>query len=147
MIDDLADALEQRGLRGAEAHHSAADVLDIDRARPGAAEKSAERLRQFTRKLLTDLRAIEKMLDSGAIESGVRRIGAEQELFLVNKRWGASSNNLDADLPAWVREGGHDKMVARLLDPPTRARARKEPRRVPRRDEDGREVGASRALS
>ena len=40
--------------------------------------------------------------------------------------WSASSNNLDADLPAWVREGGHDKMVARLLDPPTRARARQD---------------------
>ncbi len=60
----------------------------------------AERLRQFTRKLLTDLRAIEKMLEGGAIESGVRRIGAEQELFLVNQRWGAANNNLDilADL-------------------------------------------------
>ena len=55
----------------------------------------AERLRQFTRKLLTDLRAIEKMLEGGAIESGVRRIGAEQELFLVDQRWGAATNNLD----------------------------------------------------
>ena len=63
-------------------------------------ELDAERLRQFTRKLLTDLRAIERMLEAGAIESGVRRIGAEQELFLVNRRWGASSNNLEilADL-------------------------------------------------
>lgn len=63
-------------------------------------ELDAERLRQFTRKLLTDLRAIEKMLESGAVESGVRRIGAEQELFLVGSRWGACPNNLDilADL-------------------------------------------------
>lgn len=38
--------------------------------------------------------------------------------------WSASSNDLDADLPAWVREGGRDKMVARLQDGPTRARAR-----------------------
>jgi len=65
-----------------------------------APELDAERLRVFTRKLLTDLRAIEQMLDHGAIESGVRRIGAEQELFLVGPRWGASCNNLDilADL-------------------------------------------------
>ncbi len=63
-------------------------------------ELDAERLRQFTRKLLTDLRAIDRMLEAGAIESGVRRIGAEQELFLVGPRWGAASNNLEilADL-------------------------------------------------
>jgi CBS domain-containing protein/gamma-glutamyl:cysteine ligase YbdK (ATP-grasp superfamily) len=58
-------------------------------------ELDADRLRRFTKKLLTDLRAIESMLDAGAIESGVRRIGAEQELFLVSSRWGAAYNNLE----------------------------------------------------
>jgi len=38
--------------------------------------------------------------------------------------WAASSNALDATLPLWVREGGRDKLVARLQDPATRARAR-----------------------
>jgi N-acyl-D-amino-acid deacylase len=38
--------------------------------------------------------------------------------------WTASSNNLDASLPVWVREGGAERMVARLTDPATRARAR-----------------------
>jgi len=38
--------------------------------------------------------------------------------------WAASSNNLDASLPLWVREGGRDRLVARLQDPATRARAR-----------------------
>jgi N-acyl-D-aspartate/D-glutamate deacylase len=38
--------------------------------------------------------------------------------------WTASSNNLDASLPAWVREGGREKLVARLRDPATRARVR-----------------------
>jgi N-acyl-D-amino-acid deacylase len=38
--------------------------------------------------------------------------------------WTASSNNLDANLPAWVREGGREKLVARLKDPATLARAR-----------------------
>jgi N-acyl-D-aspartate/D-glutamate deacylase len=38
--------------------------------------------------------------------------------------WAASSNNLDASLPVWVREGGSDKMVARLTDPTQRAKAR-----------------------
>jgi dihydroorotase/N-acyl-D-amino-acid deacylase len=37
--------------------------------------------------------------------------------------WTASSNNLDASLPVWVREGGAAKLVERLRDPATRARA------------------------
>jgi dihydroorotase/N-acyl-D-amino-acid deacylase len=40
--------------------------------------------------------------------------------------WTASSNNLDASLPLWVREGGHDKLIERLKDPATRARVREE---------------------
>ena len=50
-------------------------------------ELDAERLRDFTRKLLADLRALELLLDHGFLESGVRRIGVEQELFLVDRRW------------------------------------------------------------
>ncbi len=38
----------------------------------------------FMKRLLRDVRALEKMLLGGMIESGVRRIGAEQELFLVD---------------------------------------------------------------
>jgi len=38
--------------------------------------------------------------------------------------WAASSNNLDASLPIWVREGGREKLLGRLQDPATRARAR-----------------------
>src|SRR5436190_1311130 len=76
-----------------------------------APELDAERLRLFTRKLLTDLRAIEQMLEKGAIESGVRRIGAEQELFLVGPRWGAANNNLEilADL-------ADDALLARVRE-------------------------------
>jgi N-acyl-D-amino-acid deacylase len=37
----------------------------------------------------------------------------------------ASSNALDASLPLWVREGGHEKLLARLRDPATRAKAKK----------------------
>ena len=36
----------------------------------------------------------------------------------------ASSNALDASLPLWVREGGHEKLLARLRDPATRAKAK-----------------------
>lgn len=46
-----------------------------------------ERLRRFTKRLLTDLRALERMIEEGRLESGVRRIGAEQELVLVDRSW------------------------------------------------------------
>jgi CBS domain-containing protein len=39
----------------------------------------------FMKALLTEVHALERMLDTGLIESGVRRIGAEQEMFLVDK--------------------------------------------------------------
>jgi CBS domain-containing protein/gamma-glutamyl:cysteine ligase YbdK (ATP-grasp superfamily) len=44
---------------------------------------TGEQLRLFMRSLLDDLRALEMMIEEGRIESGVRRIGAEQEMFLV----------------------------------------------------------------
>ena len=44
-----------------------------------------EARRQFTRALLADLRALERMIDEDAFETGVARIGAEQELFLVDE--------------------------------------------------------------
>lgn len=44
-----------------------------------------EELRVFTQALLRDVRALERMLDTGLIESGIRRIGLEQEMFLVDE--------------------------------------------------------------
>ena len=49
--------------------------------------QSQECLRIFMKRLLTDLRALEKLLADGRIEEGVRRIGVEQELFLVDRFW------------------------------------------------------------
>ncbi len=46
-----------------------------------------EDLRNFKRCLLKDIHALEKMLEDGIVESGIRRIGAEQELVLVDKTW------------------------------------------------------------
>jgi CBS domain-containing protein/gamma-glutamyl:cysteine ligase YbdK (ATP-grasp superfamily) len=43
------------------------------------------KLHEFTQALLADLRALAFMLEDGRIESGARRIGAEQEMFLVNR--------------------------------------------------------------
>ncbi|MEZ4453309.1 MAG: CBS domain-containing protein [Nannocystaceae bacterium] len=44
-----------------------------------------QQLRAFTRAILADLKALEAMLDQGIFETGVRRIGAEQEMFLVDR--------------------------------------------------------------
>ncbi|HYW72732.1 MAG TPA: CBS domain-containing protein [Pyrinomonadaceae bacterium] len=41
-------------------------------------------LQAFMGALLNDLRALDYMIDHGAIESGVHRVGAEQEMFLVD---------------------------------------------------------------
>jgi CBS domain-containing protein/gamma-glutamylcysteine synthetase len=49
--------------------------------------ENAEELRLFARALLRDLRAFEKMLDQGLFETEVRRIGAEQEMFLVDQEF------------------------------------------------------------
>jgi CBS domain-containing protein len=47
--------------------------------------KDEATLQEFMKSLLTEVNALEKMLDSGLIESGVRRIGAEQEMFLIDR--------------------------------------------------------------
>ncbi len=46
-----------------------------------------EAIRTFTKKILRDLRALEQMLRDGGIEEGVRRFGAEQEVFLTGRGW------------------------------------------------------------
>ncbi|MDM7924363.1 MAG: hypothetical protein QUS14_18920, partial [Pyrinomonadaceae bacterium] len=47
-------------------------------------ELDDSQLREFTRAVLNDLFALEKMLDGGMLEADVSRIGAEQEMFLVD---------------------------------------------------------------
>ncbi len=51
-------------------------------------ELDKSRLQAFTQALLEDVRALERILDEGLIETGVRRIGAEQEMFLLNESMG-----------------------------------------------------------
>ena len=65
--------------------------------------RDEEQLRTFMRALLDDVHALEKMLDDGLFETGVRRIGAEQEMFLVDS----------AGRP-WC---GAEQMLKRLNDP------------------------------
>ncbi len=52
-----------------------------------APKRSPEALRNFSRALLRDVQALDRMLEEGRIESGVRRFGAEQEFFLVDEAW------------------------------------------------------------
>jgi predicted transcriptional regulator len=44
-------------------------------------------LRRFMKDLLRDVHALEQMIAGGMIESKIRRIGVEQELFLVDHTW------------------------------------------------------------
>jgi len=49
-------------------------------------KNASEEARQaFMKSLLEEVRALEAMLDKGMVESGVSRIGAEQEMFLINR--------------------------------------------------------------
>ncbi len=42
---------------------------------------------RFVRHLLDDIKALDLMLERGLIESGITRIGAEQEFCLINENW------------------------------------------------------------
>ena len=53
------------------------------------------RARVFTKALLRDLHALERMLGKGLFETGVRRIGAELEMYCANDGWRPASTALD----------------------------------------------------
>jgi CBS domain-containing protein/gamma-glutamyl:cysteine ligase YbdK (ATP-grasp superfamily) len=63
-------------------------------------------LRSFTRAVLTDLRALEEMLKCGQIESDTRRIGAEQEIFLVDSAFHPAPKSVE------VIEKANDKRLS-----------------------------------
>lgn len=73
-------------------------------------DTTSEEIRRFTRALLRDLKALETMLERGMIESGIRRFGAEQELFLVDGHWRPATTALEVleglDDPAFTTELG-----------------------------------------
>ncbi len=46
-----------------------------------------DELRVFLKHVLRDVQALEHLLDEGLFETDIRRIGAEQELFLVDSTW------------------------------------------------------------
>ena len=53
------------------------------------------RLRDVTKALLDDVAALERMIDQDLIESGIRRIGAEQEMFLVDSTGRPASQSVE----------------------------------------------------
>jgi CBS domain-containing protein len=57
-------------------------------------ELEGENRRLFTQAVLTDLRALERMLAEKVFETGEPRIGAEQELFLVDREYHPSPGAL-----------------------------------------------------
>ena len=62
-------------------------------------------IRSFTRNLLRDLEALERMIEDGRLEREVRRIGAEQEMFLVD------SSMRPATIALEILEGVDDDRV------------------------------------
>lgn len=54
-----------------------------------------EKKRRFTRAVLNDLQALQLMVDKGLIESGARRIGAEQEMFITDSDYSPTLTALD----------------------------------------------------
>ncbi|MEQ8764139.1 MAG: glutamate-cysteine ligase family protein [Planctomycetota bacterium] len=52
-----------------------------------ADQMSELQLREFTKLLLNDVQALELMLERDRIETGIRRIGAEQEMFLIDRAY------------------------------------------------------------
>lgn len=67
------------------------------------AEHGGKSRRDFVRAMLADLRAMERMLDEGRFERGVRRVGAELEMFLTD--------------PAFLPAPASLKMIDHLKDP------------------------------
>ncbi|HTK78710.1 MAG TPA: glutamate-cysteine ligase family protein, partial [Gemmataceae bacterium] len=81
-------------------------------------QKERADARVFLRKLLRDVHAFEWMFEHGKLESGVRRIGAEQELFLVDRAWRPSLAALAilerAQEPNWTTELGQFNLEINL---------------------------------
>ena len=55
-----------------------------------ALDLDEQQLQRYMKALLQDLRALEYMIEEDRLETGVVRIGAEQEMFLVNDQLGAA---------------------------------------------------------
>jgi CBS domain-containing protein len=57
-------------------------------------EHDEHKRRGFMHAMLADLRALDRMLREGRFETGPRRIGAEQEMFLIDRHWAPARASL-----------------------------------------------------
>jgi CBS domain-containing protein len=57
-------------------------------------EQDEHKRREFTHAMLADLRALDRMLRESRFDTGPRRIGAEQEMFLVDRQWAPARASL-----------------------------------------------------
>ena len=62
-----------------------------------------QRTRTFVRAMLDDMRALEVMIEKDMIERGVRRVGVEQEMYIVD----------NDDYPAPIS----DRVIEKIADP------------------------------
>lgn len=70
---------------------------------------SSEELKEFMKHLIKDIRALEIMIDRGMIEENVHRIGAEQELCLIDKTYRPAPRAQDI-----LEKLNHDKFTHEL---------------------------------
>lgn len=84
-----------------------------------ATSQNEEQKRAFMKALLEDVQALERLIESDRIESGIRRIGAEQEIFLVDESMQPAGVALevlkDLDSPYFTTELGRYNLEANLL--------------------------------
>ena len=57
--------------------------------------QTPDQVRAFSKASLRDCQALERLLEEGLFETGIRRIGAEQEMSLVNEAWRPASTALE----------------------------------------------------
>ena len=72
-------------------------------------ELDERKLHEFTQALLADLRALAFMLENGCIESGVRRVGAEQEMFIVDRNLQPASLAMEV-----LERAGDDRLTTEI---------------------------------
>jgi len=91
---DVASKAVKAELAGAGAPPEPAKAKTTRAHKDVGAEHDEQKRREFMVAMLADLRALDRMLREGRFETGPTRIGAEQEMFLVDRHWAAARGSL-----------------------------------------------------